>query len=366
MDLLGTEKSVCMNKCKGIYLNGVAFSETKWVTIIAAYHIEKERNGKCSVRKLASLCQISKASAARGIKFAKMKKIVLPPQGTPRRGVGSLLNLSYFHHRFIYNIYLNDPATTNEKYIDDFYKEYGFLLTATFISKWFLGIGPFRGCFRMTSKFPTAKNTPRVLDLVKEYLRVIVALPDHRVLVFADEKPMRQRDLFTLVRRDPFTGRVPHHATDSSTSRIRYNIFAAVTVKQDVERNIDFFVLQESGDSYLFRAFVMHLIEEGTLREGDVFVVDNCSIHFHGENKLLEKDLWEEFNILMIPLPPYHPELNPTEFVFAHLVMKLRERFVRTKANNEIEFVEMIENTIDAIPYGTVFNEYRHCGYLKN
>ena len=133
-----------------------------------------------------------------------------------------------------------------------------------------------------------------------------------------------------------------------------------------MERNIDFFVLEESGDSYLFRAFVMHLIEEGTLREGDVFVVDNCSIHFHGQNKELEKDLWEEFNILMIPLPPYHPELNPTEFVFAHLVMKLRERFVRTKAKNEREFVEMIENTIEEIPYGTVFNEYRHCGYLKN
>ena len=234
------------------------------------------------------------------------------------------------------------------------------------MSKWFLGIGPFRGCFRTTSKFPLAKNTPRVLNLVKEYVHIIVALKDHRVLVFADKKPMKQKDLFTLVHRKPFTGRIPHHATDSSTNKVRYNIFAAVTVKEDVEKNIDFFVLEERGDSFLFRAFVMHLIEEGTLKEGDVFVVDNCSIHFNGENKELEKHLWEEFNILMIPLPPYHPELNPTEFVFAHLVMKMREKFVRTRAKSESDFVEMIEKTIDEIPYGTVFNEYRHCGYLKN
>ena len=366
MDFLGTNKIVRVNSNKGIYLQGVAFSEAKWVIIIAKYREEMERHGKCSVRKLALICKISKKAASRGIKFAKDNKIELPMQGTPRRGVGSLLKLSYIQHRFIYNMYLNEPAATNEKYIDDFYKEFGFLLSASFMSKWFMGIGPFRGCFRTTSKFPLAKNTPRVLNLVREYLRIIMALKDHRVLVFADEKPMKQRDLFTLVRRDPFTGKVPHFATNSSTSKVRYNIFAAVTVKENVENNIDFFVLEERGDSFLFRAFVMHLIVEGTLKEGDVFVVDNCSIHFNGENKDLEKQLWEEFNILMIPLPPYHPELNPTEFVFAHLVMKLREKSVRVNATSEEEFVEMIENTIMEIPYGTVYNEYRHCGYLKN
>jgi len=107
-------------------------------------------------------------------------------------------------------------------------------------------------------------------------------------------------------------------------------------------------------------------LEEGTLEEGDVFVVDNCTIHFNGENSYLKEELWREFNILMVALPPYHPELNPTEFVFAHLVHEMRAKHARSAIKTDEEFLDCIESTIDELGYACVHNNYLHCGYLKN
>ena len=177
---------------------------------------------------------------------------------------------------------------------------------------------------------------------------------------------MKSKDLFAKVQRDPLTSNTPHHSNDAANRKVRYNIFAAVTTKPWAPRSVNALVMEASGDAFLFRTFVLHLIEEGTLEEGDIFVVDNCTIHFKGENKELEEELWDQFGILMIPLPPYHPELNPTEYVFAYLVMQLRAKNLRKNVKNEEEFVEMMEETLDQILPETVWSQFEHCGYLKN
>ena len=360
-----TKNNYAFNLHGGLYAEGCSFEERKWVEIIIKYKTELRSKGKCTIRHLANICFISKNSAEKAIKMAKANKIDVQKHGTPLRGIGSLKGLTYEHHRFIYDLYLANPTRGREEYIQELHKEYNIGVSVEFMSKWFHGMGPFRGAFRRTSIFPSAKNTPRVLQLVIDYLNLISRIVDHSKIVFADEKPMKQKDLFGLVRRDPFTGEVPHQNSNAANKRIRYNIFAAVTVKLHATRNIEFVVLEETGDAFLFRAFVMHLLEEGTLEEGDVFVVDNCTIHFNGENKELKEMLWREFDILMLALPPYHPELNPTEFVFAHLLVELRKKNARLAIAEEA-FLECIEDTIDELGYSSVVNEYLHCGYLKN
>ena len=166
-------------------------------------------------------------------------------------------------------------------------------------------------------------------------------------------------DLFRKVQRDPLlSGNVPNHQSNAANQKSRYNIFAAVTVKMDVTRNVNYLVMEEIGDAYMFREFTMHLISEGTLREGDIFILDNCSIHFQGENTVLAEELWNEFQILMIKLPPYHPELNPTEFVFG--------QWARSTVENEEDFLQLVCTELDGILYSAVVHEFRHCGYLKN
>ena len=72
-----------------------------------------------------------------------------------------------------------------------------------------------------------------------------------------------------------------------------------------------------------FFEFVKMLLQKGTLQRGDIFVVDNCTIHTKGDNIAIQETLFRNYQILMIPLPPYHPDLNPTELVFNTLLQRL-------------------------------------------
>jgi hypothetical protein len=83
---------------------------------------------------------------------------------------------------------------------------------------------------RFISLFPPKKFSDRNIQLTKEYIDFLLELKDHRCIVFADEKPMREADSFTTVRRDPYTGTVPVNISEKANVRFRYNIFAAVTV----------------------------------------------------------------------------------------------------------------------------------------
>ena len=73
----------------------------------------------------------------------------------------------------------------------------------------------------------------------------------------------------------------------------------------------------------------------------------------------------------MIPLPPYHPDLNPTELVFQTLLQRLASLRARYKCwaltGNEIvretTFIGCIEFVLDSFSRETVLNFYRKLGY---
>ena len=52
------------------------------------------------------------------------------------------------------------------------------VLSHTFVTRWFYKVGPCKGSLRMTSKFPHAKNSRRVLDMLTDYLDFIVKIYD--------------------------------------------------------------------------------------------------------------------------------------------------------------------------------------------
>jgi transposase len=351
----------------GRYESGQSFSDEKWLELIGTYEHLLKAHGSCGIRELARCCHISRGSAKKAIQFFDTGLIERKRRGHGRKGVGAILRFGHEHHEFLYNLYLSRPSLPSEAYIYEFERKFGMVLSRTFVSSWFNKVGPYKGTLRMTSKVPHAKNSRRVLDMMTDYLSFIVKIRDQTRIVFVDEKPLKEKDLFFKVRRDPFTGNIPHHTRScNANSKNIYNIFAAVTAKRNVRRNVEYVILEETGDAYLFREFVLHLIREGTLVEGDIFVVDNCSIHTKGENAELEDLLWREHEILMIPLPPYHPELNPTEFVFHHLVETLRAEYARYGCNSELEFRSVLELTIDQLGFGIVWKMFLKCGYLKN
>ena len=132
---------------------------------------------------------------------------------------------------------------------------------------------------------------------------------DHSTVVFADKKPMKEIDIYGAVQRDLFSGDVPNHEMEANAKN-RYNILCAVNIKGGDIPPLEYVVLQENSNSAIFPQFVMFLMAVGILERGDIFIVDNCSIHCKGDNVGLHQSLFSDYRILMITLPPYHPDLS--------------------------------------------------------
>ena len=269
------------------------------------------------------------------------------------------------HHDFLYHLYQTLPTRPLEGGdVDEFMRATGIKISQTFVSNWF-NSGPFKGNMRKTSKF-LAKHSPENVQRMAEYIQFMRSIQDHRRVVFADEKSMQEIDIYGTVRSDPRTGFVPNHSCNAN-SKNRYNIFAAVTIKHDVNP-VEYFFGDEHGTSFVFTEFVFHLLRRGTLRRGDIFVVDNCTgtIQFTGECKFLQELLWEIHGIRMVPLLAYCPELNPTELVFRTLVERLKANLARTRSNTNADFQLEVERILQEITHRDTYSYFTTCGLARD
>ena len=73
-----------------------------------------------------------------------------------------------------------------------------------------------------------------------------------------------------------------------------------------------------------------------------------------GKNKSLQSVLLRECGIIMIPLPPYCPQLNPTELVFRTLIKRLRSLRCRSENSSEMNWLAEVRNTLSEISYRDV------------
>jgi transposase len=65
-------------------------------------------------------------------------------------------------------------------------------------------------------------------------------------------------------------------------------------------------------------------------------LMDNATIHIHGNARVIEDMLWETIvdgfplHVLVIYLPTHSPELNPIKLIFHILAMRIRSFWYRT------------------------------------
>jgi transposase len=86
---------------------------------------------------------------------------------------------------------------------------------------------------------------------------------------------------------------------------------------------------------------------------------DNCKIHIGA--KITE--LANRNHIIMIYLPPYSPDFNPIEKVFACFKMRLQRK--RTLTGRESD-ADKIEDCLRQVATPTLIRSfYRDCGYLN-
>lgn len=113
-------------------------------------------------------------------------------------------------------------------------------------------------------------------------------------------------------------------------------------------------VIDEPMNRTIFTQYVRQfLVPE--LRPGDIVILDNLSSHKGSEAIALV----EECDAKMLFLPPYSPDLNPIEMVFAKL-----KGFLRKAAERKREALwDRIGSLIDDFPPDECQNYIRHAGY---
>jgi transposase len=103
-----------------------------------------------------------------------------------------------------------------------------------------------------------------------------------------------------------------------------------------------------------FEAFVGQVLT-AHLHPGDVVVLDNLSSH----KSMKARKLIEAAGATLLFLPPYSPDLNPIEMIFAKIKQLLRSLACRTR---ETLWTQM-QGVIDRVTVSDAANCFRHCGY---
>ena len=107
-----------------------------------------------------------------------------------------------------------------------------------------------------------------------------------------------------------------------------------------------------NGD--VFEAFVAQVLTP-QLRPGDVVVMDNLSSH----KRVRTRELIEAVGASVLFLPPYSPDLNPIEMIFAKIKHLLRSLACRSSE----ALWRTMQSVLDQITASDAANCFRHCGY---
>jgi transposase len=104
----------------------------------------------------------------------------------------------------------------------------------------------------------------------------------------------------------------------------------------------------------VFQAFVTQVLVP-QLRPGDVVVMDNLSSHKGASTRASI----EAAGATLLFLPPYSPDLNPIEMIFAKVKQSLRSLACRTRE----ALWGAMQSVLDRITASDSANCFRHCGY---
>lgn len=110
-------------------------------------------------------------------------------------------------------------------------------------------------------------------------------------------------------------------------------------------------------DADLFEAFVEQVLVP-ELRAGDIVVLDNLSSHKRSRTRKLIEAAGAE----LVYLPPYSPDLNPIEMIFAKVKQALRSLACRTGD----ALWNAMQSVLDKITARDATNCFKHCGYTTH
>lgn len=101
-----------------------------------------------------------------------------------------------------------------------------------------------------------------------------------------------------------------------------------------------------------FRGYCIEILLP-QLKNGATLVLDNSPIHKNIEDIFIDK------GIEILYLPPYTPEYNPIEMMWAKIKLFLRKN--RSKTFNQLK--QNITKAFNSVNYQDIKHSFLHCGY---
>lgn len=116
----------------------------------------------------------------------------------------------------------------------------------------------------------------------------------------------------------------------------------------------------DRGNGETHFTFVEELCVSGYLREGQVLVLDNSTIHSAKKYREQMAELTERYKFSTLYLPTYSPELNPCELCFAFIKRQISARSFGVFANEDAFHISLLVAVRLTSPE-MVHSFYRHC-----
>lgn len=105
----------------------------------------------------------------------------------------------------------------------------------------------------------------------------------------------------------------------------------------------------------IFKPYVEQFLAP-EMEKGDIFVLDNCSVHKVKDSlkPLIDK------GVIVLFLPPYSPDFNPIEMSWSKIKAYLR----KVSADTETDLNHALSCAFDMLSKNEITNWFRHDGYI--
>ncbi len=356
---------IAKNSAGGIYKNGATkpFEEKArvaqmWIDMTGA----NPHNNQPLIRTLANAAKVSRKFAGKVVAELREGLLVNPKtmvKSIPR-GKGSI-SISDKDGLVLLRMQQENNQRILHDYRQGLYQATSKLVSWPTICQWFLKTNRIKGNVRKLNQVPVDKLKPDNVLHAVEYTELIDMLPTINIK-FADKKHLKGQEIFNRYgRRCPLTGEL-EPVIVGPDFRNSHTIIGCCGIAPDAPP-FYFWMHYGTNDAFTFSEFVYSIIVDGFLRNGDVLMIDNASIHRCRDLAVLEEILWEDYKILLIFMPGRSPELNPIELMWNILVQCLRR--VSMTGRHTLERNALAgKDIMDTFTHSKVASCYQKCSYI--
>jgi len=176
-----------------------------------------------------------------------------------------------------------------------------------------------RWSWKVPSHVQIAKFSPQNMEYYYHFVNWLLE-QDQTKLKFLDEshilpKGLRKQKCLGLVNQ-----RVWIKASDLNQKHCSITLLSSIVN----DSPFLFDIREESNSSVDFVSFVLSALSNRFINDGDI-IVDNASVHKDCNKVPVLLNLLMEFNVQLVYLPTYSPELNPVELVFNKMKSEIRK-----------------------------------------